>query len=189
MKSDTRPWLAVPARNLLVLGFVRVALIIGFANCVSAQEVTGDSLRLDTKPPRNQVVATIPVGMQPTSIVVSPDSRFVYVTNWASQTVSVIRAGTKVVKSTITVGGGPTSVAVTPDGKTLYVANEYGSTVSVIDTAHEMVTGTISVGNGPQWLAMSPKRRVSNSMLQIVVTERYRLLTRRPTRFQEILSM
>jgi YVTN family beta-propeller protein len=71
--------------------------------------------------PKNEVVATIPVGNSPEYAVVSPDSKTVYVSNDLSNTVSVIDASTKTVTFTIPVPDNPGSVAVTPDGRTVYV--------------------------------------------------------------------
>jgi YVTN family beta-propeller protein len=70
----------------------------------------------------------------------------VYVTNEASNNVSVINTTTNNVTTTVAVGIHPTGVAVTPDGKKVYVANHnsYKGTVSVIDTTTHKVT-TIDV--------------------------------------------
>ncbi|MBV8215202.1 MAG: beta-propeller fold lactonase family protein [Verrucomicrobia bacterium] len=105
---------------------------------------------------KNRTLRRIRVGSQPDAIVVSPDSRLVYVANWDSDTVSVISAEWKTVVSTIPVGACPTSVAVSTDGRTLYVANYCDNTVSVIDTKYQQVVATVSVGNSPNWVAVSP---------------------------------
>jgi len=57
----------------------------------------------------------------------------VYVTNIATDTVSVIDETTGAVTGTIAVGAGPDGVAVDPAAHTAYVADGGGSTVSVID--------------------------------------------------------
>jgi YVTN family beta-propeller protein len=51
--------------------------------------------------PKNEVVATIPVGSSPEYAVVSPDSKTVYVSNDLSNTISVIDAATNTVSFTI----------------------------------------------------------------------------------------
>jgi YVTN family beta-propeller protein len=54
------------------------------------------------------VVASIPVGVNPAGIEVTPDDRYVYVTNQASNTVSVIHATDRVVTGVILSGKGRT---------------------------------------------------------------------------------
>jgi YVTN family beta-propeller protein len=81
-----------------------------------------------------------------------------YITNQASNTVSVIATATNtVVGSPVPVGNGPQGVAVTPDGSKVYVANFGDNTVSVIATATNMVVGSpITVGNNPRGVAVTP---------------------------------
>ena len=71
----------------------------------------------------NTVVATVAVGSNPIGVAVTPDGKHVYVTNQASQTVSVIATATNTVVATVPVGSNPFGVAVTPDGKHAYVTN------------------------------------------------------------------
>ena len=66
-----------------------------------------------------------------------------YITNYGSNTVSVIATATNAVTATIPVGNEPFGVAVSRDGSRVYVANLYSNTVSVIATATNAVTATI----------------------------------------------
>ena len=52
----------------------------------------------------NTIVATIPVGINPLGVTITPDGTRVYVTNQGSNTVSVIDAATNTVIATIPVG-------------------------------------------------------------------------------------
>jgi len=81
---------------------------------------------------------------------------FAYLTNWSSNTVTVLDIATNTVTATIAVGSDPVSVAVSPDGKFVYVANEDSNTISVIATATNTVTATIGVGLAPLGVAVSP---------------------------------
>ena len=69
----------------------------------------------------NIVVATVPVGSQPTTAKVTPDGAFAYVTNRASNNVSVIDTSTNTVTATVPVGARPTNIIITPNGAFVYV--------------------------------------------------------------------
>jgi YVTN family beta-propeller protein len=99
---------------------------------------------------------TIPVGIRPHFVAASLTGDRLYVTNWGSETVSVIDANTlMVIRSPITFGDSPAGVAVTPNGARVYVANNYSDNVSVIDTATNAVITKITVGNHPDGVAVT----------------------------------
>ncbi len=96
------------------------------------------------------VVATIPVGADPTGAVINADGTFAYVTNSLDGTVTVINAVTNtVVGAPISVGLSPEQIALSPDGSTAYVSNTGSNTVSVIDTATHTIVATVTVGASP----------------------------------------
>jgi len=101
------------------------------------------------------VTHTIPVGVRPTGVAVTPDGSRVYVANYDSHTVSVISTETNTVIATIPVSGWSYGVAVTPDGSHVYVADHHASNVSVISTATNTVVANISVFK-PFQIAISP---------------------------------
>jgi len=68
----------------------------------------------------------------------------VYITNFWSDTVSVIDMETDTVIKTIPVGDGPFGVAISPDGRRAFITNVYSGDVSVINTILNAVIGTIS---------------------------------------------
>ena len=68
------------------------------------------------------VIATIPVGLSPFGVAVSPDGSKVYVANTGANTLSVIDTATNTVSATVPVGFGPRGVAVKPDRSKVYVA-------------------------------------------------------------------
>jgi YVTN family beta-propeller protein len=83
-----------------------------------------------------------------------------YITNFDSNTVSVIDTVSNTVTATIPVGANPMAnpigVAVSPDGSTVYIVNEFSNNVSVIATASNTVTATIPVGSFPSGVAVTP---------------------------------
>ena len=103
---------------------------------------------------------TIPVGLHPSGVAITPNGNDVYVTNGGDGTVSAIGTATDTVFKTITVGTYPDGAAVGPLGKALYVANAGDGTapgsVSVILTATNTVTATIATGPAPRDVAFTP---------------------------------
>jgi YVTN family beta-propeller protein len=126
-------------------------MYVGLTNGL-AQE--SGSVIADNSLPKNIVVATIPVGKLPECAVVSPNNATLYVSNFSSDTVSVIDTASNTVTFTIPVGTLPSGLAITPDGSTLYVANNVDGTVSVINTSTNTVTLTVAVGFQPDQIAL-----------------------------------
>src|SRR5271165_4240434 len=79
-----------------------------------------------------------------------------YVTNNASNSISVIDTGDNTVVDTIPVGTNPYGVAVAPDGKHVYVTNYVSNDVSVIDSRTNKVVATVPVGTNPYGVAVAP---------------------------------
>jgi YVTN family beta-propeller protein len=124
-------------------------------------------------PSSSEVLSTIPVGMQPRWIAISPTGTRAYVTLEEFQAdgpdtggVAVIDTGTNTVTATITLGSHPSGVVITPDGRHAYVPNWDSShgrgVVSVIDTHTSTVVDSITVsglGGGPNGVAITPNGR------------------------------
>ncbi len=105
--------------------------------------------------------ATIAVGTNPIYIATTPDGTKAYVSNYSSNSVSVIDIATNLVTATIASVPEPIGIAISPDGTKAYVANYPNSvrtsaSITVIDTATNTVTGTIAVGPQPRFIAFSP---------------------------------
>jgi len=108
----------------------------------------------------NQVVATIPVGLNPHAVAGNPDGSLMYVGLRGANAVSVIDTRTNTVVKTIKAGNGPLGLAVSPDGGKLYVT--YGSDdaiISIINTATGNVTN-IPCGVYNYGLCVSPDGRL-----------------------------
>lgn len=89
-------------------------------------------------------LATIAVGDFPLEVAFSPDGSRAYVTNFVSNTVSVIDTATDTVIATVPVGQRPVGVAVSPDGARVYAASGVTNRISVIDAASNTVGSTIT---------------------------------------------
>jgi YVTN family beta-propeller protein len=115
------------------------------------------------------VTATIPVGHNPYTTLVSQDGNTVYVSNWGDMTISVVdvSGATPTVAQTVQVGTHPTALLLNPVNNELYVANADSDTISVLDTTTNQVVRTIDLtpfpgsrfGAGPSALAISSDGR------------------------------
>jgi len=109
--------------------------------------------------------ATIAVGHNPYTTLVSKDGKTVYVSNWGDTTISIVdvSGATPTVTQTIQVGTHPTALLLNPVNSELYVANADSDTISVLDTTTNTVVRTINLtpfpgspfGAGPSALAIS----------------------------------
>ncbi|MFZ3493282.1 YncE family protein [Streptomyces sp. 5.8] len=104
-------------------------------------------------PATDGIIATLPVGLQPTGIVVDALRRRVYVANSGTDTVSVIDIATGGVAH-VNVAAGPMGVTVDSRGN-VYVT-QFDGTVNVVDATSGSVSATIPVGSQPKGLAFEP---------------------------------
>lgn len=105
-------------------------------------------------------------GNDPAVPAVTFDGTRIYVTNSATNNVSVINTADNSVVTLIPVGKTPWGAAVTTDGSKVFVANKSDNSISVISTTSNTVTKTIPVGIGPWGVAVNPsgtKAYVANS--------------------------
>lgn len=97
-----------------------------------------------------RVTATIPLDGDPRGMVLSTDSRFLYVALAGKNSVAVIDALAKQVVNTYPVGPGPQSLLLDlVDPSHLWVANSGGSTVTVLNPDSGKQVATIPVGLHP----------------------------------------
>jgi YVTN family beta-propeller protein len=122
--------------------------------------------------PANTVVATIPVGVNPGGIAITPDGRFLYVANnnnyglqntnlsttVQSDSVSVIDLSNNTVLKTIYDASfmQPYTVTINPAGTRAYVTNSTTNTITIIDIATQSVSGVITGLNGPSGMVITP---------------------------------
>jgi len=79
------------------------------------------------------VIARIPVQVSPYQVVLSADGARLFVSNWSSDSVSVIDTVSRTVIATLAVGDNPNDMKLAADGR-LFVACANDNTVQVIDT-------------------------------------------------------
>lgn len=119
---------------------------------IAPNEVSGTTVSVVSLS-SNTIEATIQLGNQPAGVAVTPDGRFVYVSNYntfylgpnytqltpGKGIVNVIDVCTnKVLCPAICVGSSPAQIAISPDGKRAYVTNYSSDNVSVINIVDNM---------------------------------------------------
>lgn len=145
---------------LLALAALFACLIAASANAAQVAVVSErDSNRVSfiSAATNEPVGSPVPVGAEPTSVAITPDGKYAYVTDAGDESVSVIEMGLRVKRATVEeVGAAPFGIAITPDGKYAYVTDRGSDRVSVISTATNGVVEKIPVGNEPTGIAISP---------------------------------
>jgi len=106
----------------------------------------------------NRIDDVYRVGAVPKVVAVTPDDRFVLVSNWCTWDVSVIstKEGREVKR--IPIGAYPRGIATSPNGKAAYVAMMGGSEIVRIDL-RTWEKRSIPVGSGPRAVLQSPDGR------------------------------
>ncbi|MEO6015627.1 MAG: cytochrome D1 domain-containing protein [Polaromonas sp.] len=128
-------------------------------------------------------IANVRVGRKPHNVQVSPDGRFVWVTNngeadtptgaaahqamakdeheamAGAGAVWIIDTHNDAVVAKIPVGLHPAHVVLAPDGRLAYVTNGGDNTVSVVDIPAQRVVANIAVGKFPHGIRLSPDGR------------------------------
>ncbi len=111
------------------------------------------------------ILARIPVQVSPYQAVLAADGRRLFVSNWSSDSVSVIDTATNAVIATVEVGDNPNDMKLAADGR-LFVACANDNTVQVIDTKTLAVIEKLSTtltphapeGSTPNALAIDEAR-------------------------------
>lgn len=99
------------------------------------------------------VTANITVGSEPSSLAYDSGKGEVFVTNLASNNVSVISATTDKVVGTINVGSNPNDVVYDAAKGEVFVENSGNSNLSVISDKTNTVVSAVSAGSNPDGLA------------------------------------
>ena len=105
-----------------------------------------------------------PVGSVPKVVEVTPDNKFVLVSNWCSYDLKVISIDSQKLVKTIKIGRYPRGIAVSNDSKFAYVAEMGGSRIHVINL-EDFSISHIPIGSNPRAIVLSP----DNSMMYVTM--------------------
>ncbi len=97
-----------------------------------------------------------PVGSVPKFVAVSPDNRYVLVTNWCSYDLSVLDVATGATVKRIPLGPYPRGIVVDPTSTTAYVAVMGTTDIAKVNLSDFSTTWIRGVGDGPRHLVMDP---------------------------------
>lgn len=117
---------------------------------------------LETRAMMAQVIATVPTGLNPQHMAITPDSRFAYVANnnnfgfAGEDSVTVINLSTNQAVATIRDASfsEPYTITINPLGTLAYVTNSTSSSVSVINIKTRQVVDVINGFDGPSGMVI-----------------------------------
>ena len=102
-----------------------------------------------------QIDAVYPVGSVPKVVKVTPDNKYILVTNWCSYTVTIISVETQKTLKSIKIGRYPRGISISSDSKYAYIAEMGGNRIHRINLDDFSVT-YIPIGSNPRAIELSP---------------------------------
>ena len=113
-----------------------------------------------------KIDAVYPVGSVPKVVSVTPDNKYILVSNWCSYTVSVISVEEQKLIKTIKIGRYPRGISISSDSKYAYVAEMGGNSIHRIDLDDFSKT-LIPIGSNPRAIQLSPDDKTLYATLNI----------------------
>jgi YVTN family beta-propeller protein len=107
-----------------------------------------------------EIDAAYHVGVVPKVVEVTPDNKYVLVTNWCSYDLSIISTASQKVIKTIKIGAYPRGIAISNDSQFAYVVQMGGSVIHKINL-NNFKRELLNIGSNPRAVVLSP----DNSML------------------------
>ena len=105
-----------------------------------------------------KIDAAYKVGTVPKVVAVSPDNKYILVSNWCSYDLSIISVAEQRVIRTIPIGAYPRGITISKDSRFAYVAQMGGNVVHRISLGSWDRT-TLAIGSNPRALVLSPDQK------------------------------
>ena len=125
---------------------------------------SGESLAL-VNLEMGQLLGSVATDLMPAGVALSPDGTYAYVVHWGSNTVQVIKTGTRQTVDSILVdawGDGWSDLAIAPDGRYAYLVGRYYSDfVAIVDLEAGELVGGIESGAHPSDIVLSPDGKLA----------------------------
>lgn len=102
-----------------------------------------------------KIDAVYPVGSVPKVVKVSPDNKYILVSNWCSYTVTIISVETQKTVKIIKIGRYPRGISISKDSKYAYVAEMGGNRIHRINL-EDFSVSYIPIGSNPRAIELSP---------------------------------
>jgi YVTN family beta-propeller protein len=102
-----------------------------------------------------KIDAVFPVGSVPKVVKVTPNNRYILVSNWCSYTVTVISVESGKTVQSIKIGRYPRGIAISDDSQFAYVAEMGGSNIHRINLS-DFTQTLVPVGSNPRAIVLSP---------------------------------
>lgn len=102
----------------------------------------------------NVIDALYPVGAVPKVVKVTPDNKYILVSNWCSYTVTVISVETQKTVKSIKIGRYPRGISISSDSKYAYVAEMGGNRIHRINL-EDFTVSYIPISSNPRAISLS----------------------------------
>ena len=133
---------------------IRISLFVFLISTIIFLPIQKVEIKADSLP---GVISTIqlPAGAHPYAVAVNEVTNKIYVTDDATNTVTVINGENNTIAATLSVGTFPVGLQVNSATNRIYVANRNSNTVSVINGSKDTIVATVNVGNLPTRLRIN----------------------------------
>jgi len=115
---------------------------------------------------RNEIDAVYPVGSVPKVVKVTPDNKYILVSNWCSYTVTIISVETQKSVKSIKIGRYPRGISISSDSRFAYVAEMGGNRIHRINL-EDFSVEYIPIGSNPRAIELSPDNSTLYATLNI----------------------
>ncbi len=102
-----------------------------------------------------EIDAVYPVGSVPKVVEVTPDNKYLLVSNWCSYDLKVISVASQKTVKTLKIGRYPRGIAVSNDSKFAYIAEMGGNRIHVLNL-EDFSLSYIPIGSNPRAIVLSP---------------------------------
>jgi PQQ-dependent catabolism-associated beta-propeller protein len=93
-----------------------------------------------------KILKSLKIGLEPETAVLSPDQRWVAVSNESSNEIHFILTADQSIAGKVTVPANPRGMHFTPDSRRLYVASELAHTLSLVDVETQKLIQSVPTG-------------------------------------------
>ncbi len=124
------------------------------ASAKAAGDTNSYVYRIDTQ--TLQIDQVIEVGLVPKFLAVSPNGKWLLVSNWCSFDLSIVNIADGQEVARLPMGAYPRGIAISPDSTTAYVAVMGGDNVVKVDLNTLSETGSFVVGENPRHIVIDP---------------------------------